>query len=171
MKPLSDVEARHLTALAGELVKTCAALAVTRQRARDFRSDGHKPSTQPQSGSRAPGHPDPVGNAALDTRPDPTAQYEQRLTDAVRATVTAIERLQAIDRLINSHGKLEPRESRVFYCANIWCGDTLILADGQTPDRGRCAPCATYLAANDRDASRTVIATRRRVREHREGNT
>lgn len=137
-------------------------------RAADFHSGGHKPSTAGQEGGRSAEHPDPTGNAA--TRPpDPADRYVAELTSATRDLAKALIRWRNIAGVIMSHGEHKPpRASRVPQCVNRWCGEDILLPDGQVPERGRCAACAAYLRANDRDAPKSVVDTRRRVRRHRD---
>lgn len=138
------------------------------QAACDYHSDGHKPSTAGTEGGRSAEHPDPTGMAAV-MPPDPADQYRAELTAATRNLINAVTRWQNIVTLILSRADPKPaRASRVPQCVNRWCGDDIVLPDGQVPARGRCGPCLAYLEAHDRDAPKSVIDGRRRVRRHRE---
>ena len=56
-------------------------------------------------------------------------------------------------------------------CVVPWCGDDILLAPGEVPERGRCVPCADYVRMHGQDPSPATVDARRRKREQRERMT
>ena len=86
----------------------------------------------------------------------------QQLASSIRTieriTAWAHTHADPLDRATN--------DRKVYICANPWCRDDVLTADGEVPTRGRCKPCADYQAEHGRDASHRTIKERRRYREN-----
>ena len=168
VKPLSTRELAEDTAFLPKLQTAVSRGQATAQLARDFRSAGIK-AAGGNGSSRGSEVPDPTGQAATKPEHDPAAQYEALHAAAWRQLMTAAERLVRVDRMINSHADHQDRvtHSRIPHCVNPHCGEPIILPDGQTPDSGRCQPCANYRRQHDRDAPKATVQARHRKRTER----
>lgn len=165
-RPLTDQELATDTAwFALRVVPAVNAGPASAQLAQDFTDNGLRAAATDRQGGRSSETPDPTGNHASRDK-----DYATALAVRWRALMHEAALFVQEATALRFHAAATDRytTSRVYYCANLACGEQMELPDGQTPDAGRCPPCYTYRRTHDRDAPKETVQARNRKRTERQ---